>query len=242
MESAVLTPTATAPAAAPPVDPALAGLKERAKAPEGNPSLAEAGRVFFRYGSPRTLTVGLTLLLAARLWAGGWSVWDPVILLAYLAWQPFQEWLIHVYVLHFRPRRFLGLTLDFSLARKHRRHHVDPWNVPELFIPLGTIAFSFLFHATLFGALLPLPQALTGLVVLTGTGLTYEWIHYLTHTAYRPKSAMYRKVWQYHRLHHFKNEKYWMGVTMHLGDKVLGTLPEPRSVETSPTARTLGLS
>ena len=42
-----------------------------------------------------------------------------------------------------------------------------------------------------------------------------------------------------HRLHHFKNEHYWMGVTMHLGDRVLGTLASPKEVPTSPTCRDL---
>jgi hypothetical protein len=48
-------------------------------------------------------------------------------------------------------------------------------------------------------------------------------------------------LWRYHRLHHFKNEHYWQGVTMHLGDRVLGTLPDHTKVPTSPTCRTLGV-
>ena len=85
------------------------------------------------------------------------------------------------------------------------------------------------------------PSAVTALVLTTITALTYEWVHYLTHTSYRAKGRWYRRLWRLHRLHHFKNEKYWFGVTRHFGDVVLKTLPDPDAVETSDTARTLGI-
>ena len=72
--------------------------------------------------------------------------------------------------------------------------------------------------------------------------LTYEWTHYLVHAPYRAKTQFFRKRSRNHRLHHFKNEHYWFGVTMKLGDKVLGTYPDERNVELSPTARTLGVA
>ena len=67
----------------------------------------------------------------------------------------------------------------------------------------------------------------------------YEWIHYLVHTNHRPRGRAYRYMWRAHRLHHYKNEKYWMGVTMHAADHVLGTFPQKSDVETSATAREL---
>ena len=54
--------------------------------------------------------------------------------------------------------------------------------------------------------------------------LTYEWCHFLTHTSYRPRGWAYKRIYKFHRLHHFKNEKYWMGVSRHLADYVLGTM------------------
>ena len=54
-------------------------------------------------------------------------------------------------------------------------------------------------------------------------------------------TALYRYVWRAHRNHHFRNEHYWFGVTMHLADHVLGTFPERSAVEVSPTVRTLGI-
>lgn len=41
----------------------------------------------------------------------------------------------------------------------------------------------------------------------------YEWTHYLIHTDYKPRRAIYRAVWRNHRYHHFKNENYWFTVT-----------------------------
>ncbi|HEX3293716.1 MAG TPA: sterol desaturase family protein, partial [Solirubrobacterales bacterium] len=67
----------------------------------------------------------------------------------------------------------------------------------------------------------------------------YEWTHFLIHTAYRPRSAAYKAIWKNHRLHHFKNEDFWHGVTNNLSDRVLGTNPDQREVPKSKTARTL---
>jgi hypothetical protein len=77
--------------------------------------------------------------------------------------------------------------------------------------------------------------------VLTGQVLVaiYEWTHFLIHTAYRPRSRYYRSIWRNHRLHHFKNEHYWHGITNTLGDRAMGTLRDQREVQKSETARTL---
>ena len=66
----------------------------------------------------------------------------------------------------------------------------------------------------------PWPALLTEL--LTGYVLVgiYEWTHFLIHTAHRPRSRLYRSVWQTHRLHHFKNEHYWHGITNTIADSL----------------------
>jgi hypothetical protein len=50
---------------------------------------------------------------------------------------------------------------------------------------------------------------------------------------------VYRAIWRNHRLHHFKNEHFWHGITNNLSDRVLGTNPDQREVPKSSTARTL---
>ena len=70
--------------------------------------------------------------------------------------------------------------------------------------------------------------------------LLYEWTHYLTHTRYKPKGKYYRRIWQLHRWHHYKHEGYWFSFTVPYLDGWFGTGPDPKEVERSPTARTLG--
>jgi sterol desaturase/sphingolipid hydroxylase (fatty acid hydroxylase superfamily) len=70
---------------------------------------------------------------------------------------------------------------------------------------------------------------------------TYEWCHFLIHTPYRPRSRYYRNIWRSHRLHHFKNENFWFGVSSDAADRVLGTSPDQVRVPKSETVRTLGM-
>ena len=65
---------------------------------------------------------------------------------------PLVEWLIHVFILHWRPRRIAGVEVDSLLARDHRRHHADPRDVPLVFIPWRAL----LWVVALPGLALPL--------------------------------------------------------------------------------------
>ena len=89
--------------------------------------------------------------------------------------------------------------------------------------------------------LLPLPQAVSGIAIYFTLVLNYEWIHFLIHTSYPPWSRFYRRLWRNHRLHHFKNEKYWYGVTMLSGDRLLDTQPVASDTPRSETCLTLGV-
>jgi sterol desaturase/sphingolipid hydroxylase (fatty acid hydroxylase superfamily) len=111
--------------------------------------------------------------------------------------------------------------------------------VELIFIPLPALVFAGALIAGI--ALLVPDRALGATFAATAVtlGLVYEWIHYLVHTDYRPKTAPYRAIWRHHRLHHFKNENYWFTVTTaSTADRVLGTQPDPSEVPTSPTATT----
>ena len=206
-------------------------------------TLAEAASTFWRARSPRLLAAVVLATGLARVAAGGLGWVDAALVAGLIAWQPFQEWLIHVFILHWKPRRVLGRTLDPELARRHRRHHEDPSNLPQIFMPIHAIFVGLPLNAALFLAILPAPrQVFTALFVGAAIGLVYEWTHFLIHTSYAPRGLIYRNLWRLHRLHHYKNEGYWFGVTGHLGDHVLGTAPDPKDVPLSPTARTLGVA
>jgi len=203
--------------------------------------LGDAAREFWRYPSPWLLAIAFAGSLIARVAVGDWQWTDALLPFAVLAVFPLVEWMIHVFVLHWRPRQILGVRIDPLLGRKHRAHHADPKNVKLIFIPLESLAGAF--GAALLTALVIIPRTglgLTFLAVVFGIGVVYEWSHYLVHTDYKPRTWFYRTIYKNHRLHHFKNEHYWYAVTTPgLADRVLGTYPDPRSVPTSPTAKDL---
>jgi hypothetical protein len=205
-------------------------------------TLGGAARIFAAYGSPRLMAVAAGAAVLARLLVGrlGWS--DLVVVGAILAIEPFAEWLLHVFVLHFRPRTFGGRRIDPLFARRHRMHHRDPRNIPLVFVPLPVLAGFFVTLAAISGLAFPDHRlGLTAFATMTTFLFGYEWSHYLIHSPYVPRSAAFRAVWRAHILHHYKNEQYWFGVTNPVADYVLRTHPAKGAVPTSPTARTLGV-
>ena len=162
---------------------------------------------------------------------------------------PLVEWLIHVLLLHAKPICWHGHRHELVAAREHRAHHEAPGELNGVLIPVyavliffGLIALtvwvlSFPIHAVLGGD--RLAHAATGLVISYGVLAGYEWSHFLIHTPYRPRGRYYRSIWRGHRLHHYKNERYWFGVTSTLADRALRTAPDQAVVPRSPTARSL---
>ena len=203
-------------------------------------TLSEEFRFFRSQMQPRVEAAALIAALVARLVVGSWAATDAIVVVALVGIQPFFEWVFHVYVLHYRPVTLFGRTLDFELARKHREHHVDPSIVELVFVPLRSLVWALVITTALFGALMPsVGAALTATAGASLLLLAYEWTHYLIHSTYRPKTRVFRAIWRAHRLHHYKNEQYWFGVTTPAADYVLRTYPEPADVPTSPTARDL---
>ena len=206
-------------------------------------SLREAFARFMRFRSPRLLVPAALAALATRLGLRGWRRRDVGIATAILAVEPFTEWIIHVGLLHFRPRDVAGRRIDPLVARKHREHHADPKDAELIFIPMEVLRLSI--PASLVGWFLGernVRTAMTGVATSLAMLTAYEWTHYLIHSEYRPRHRPYRGIWRAHRLHHFRNEHYWFGVTMHGADRVLRTFPERDAVPVSPTARTLGIA
>jgi hypothetical protein len=196
---------------------------------------------FWRHPSPWLISGFLALSVAARFVVGGGSWWELLMPMALVALFPVIEWVIHVGILHWRPRRVAGLEVDSLLARKHREHHADPRDLPLVFIPWQVLAW--LLPAYVVVVLLAVPSASAAwslLVSVYALKAGYEWTHYLIHSDYRPRSAAYRAVWRNHRLHHYKNEHYWFTVTTAgTADRLFGTYPDPDSVTTSGTAKNL---
>ena len=212
---------------------------------EPDMSLGRAFQLWLRELQPKFLLAHLLGWIGYRgylIGQGDISGWDLLPIVAIIAAHPFIEWLIHTFVLHHKPRTVLGLRWDYHSARYHRLHHRDPWDLRFILMPLPAMVVGMSSAAVVFRLVTPSPGIwATAMIVTAAIAAYYEWIHFLTHTSYRPKGWFYKRQWRFHRLHHFKNERYWMGVTRHLGDMVLGTFPEPDAVETSKTAKTLGI-
>jgi Fatty acid hydroxylase superfamily len=205
-------------------------------------TLLDAGREFWRHPSPWLISGALVPASVARIAEGDWQITDALVVGVMVAAWPVYEWVIHVFILHWRPRRVAGVTIDPALARTHRKHHADPRNMAFIPIPWKTILLSIL-PLSVGIAVLAFPRlglGLTYLVVSGVLGLCYEWCHCLIHSDYKPKTAAYRTIWRNHRLHHYKNEHYWFTTTSSgTADRLLRTNPDPATVPTSQTAKNL---
>lgn len=213
-------------------------------------TLARAWREFFRRESPWVIGAGIAALAVVRVALGDFSWRDAVAVAAMLAVYPFGEWAIHVYLLHAKPIRIRGRKIETVAARAHRAHHQEPTDLDMVLLYWWQAAFLLLFAVpltTAVGALVvtalagPVPLGAIVSAAIAGYCMVfvYEWTHFLIHTAYRPRTRAYKAIWRNHRLHHFKNEHFWHGITNNLSDRVLGTNPEARDVPKSRTARTL---
>lgn len=196
---------------------------------------------FWKHPSPWMISATILTALVWRILEGDWrlaDLWAPVILVALF---PVLEWVIHVFILHWRPRKIAGVRIDSELARDHRRHHADPRNIPLVFIPWRTLVAVILSDVAIAVFAFPrLGQGLTFLFAVGVTGLIYEWSHYLIHSDYKPRTAAYKAIWRNHRLHHYKNEHYWFTVTSTgTADRLLRTYPDPATVKASSTAKNL---
>ena len=213
-------------------------------------TLGDVWRSFLRRRTPPILAAGIVAAIALRAALGHYDWRDVVVMVGVVALTPLAEWAIHVYLLHARPIRMRGRRYDLIAAREHRAHHMAPAELDGVLIPtyavlifLPQIALtvwllSFPIHAVIGGD--RIAHAATGLLISYVILASYEWCHFLIHTPYRPRGRYYRSIWRGHRLHHYKNEHYWFGVTSTVGDHLLRTAPDQATVAKSRTARTLG--
>jgi fatty acid hydroxylase family protein len=214
-------------------------------------SLHDCWRHFVRQPSPPLLAGAIAVAVALRLLLAHYGWRDAVVAVGLVAVTPVVEWLIHVYLLHAKPIRLLGREHDLVAAREHRAHHRAPAVLEGVLIPrYAVVVFVAQIALTMWLLSFPIKLVLGGdRLAFAATGLlvayvilgTYEWCHFLIHTQYRPRGRYYRSIWRGHRLHHFKNERYWFGVTSTVGDHLLRTAPDQSQVEKSGTARTLGV-
>jgi hypothetical protein len=213
-------------------------------------TVGEAWRAFRGKHGPWVIGAAIVAALLGRIALGplGWRdlAAGAFILLVY----PFGEWAIHVHLLHLRPFDFRGRRVELVTAQAHRAHHENPRSLDLInFSPVEALAIltlavpaaAALAAGVVAAVARPLGAGPVVTMLLVGYVLVgvYEWTHFLIHTAHRPRSRYYRAIWRNHRLHHYKNEHYWHGITSTVGDRVFRTNPAQADVPRSPTARTL---
>ena len=66
------------------------------------------------------------------------------------------------------------------------------------------------------------PSAMLGVMSAI---LNYEWVHYVAHIPYQPRTRMGSWMKQYHLRHHFISEKEWFGVSNPSLDFVVRLVP-----------------
>jgi hypothetical protein len=205
-------------------------------------TLFGVARAFLRYGSPRILTAQFFVALVVRCFLPAPSLRDAVVVLAVVVYWPLQEWFLHWGVLHAKPRRIGSRMFDSRAAKKHRDHHERPHVLGTALLPTPTILLLVVVHLVFWRLVAPTAAVgCTGVIALGGAALLYEWIHFSTHTAYKPKTRYFRTVRINHLMHHFRNEGHWYSFTLPALDDWLGTGGAPKNVPQSETCKTLGV-
>ncbi len=215
--------------------------KEQANLPA---TAGQAFKAMYSHPSPIILSALAIFFVGLRIWMGNWQWQDAIApLVIFLLW-PFWEWGIHVFLLHYKPKTVFGKTIDLPLPVKHRQHHQEPWDISNIFIHLGVFPIVVPIIIGLFYALMPsVTLATSALAMFFVLALNYELTHFLSHINWCPPLSYYRRRVRLHRLHHFRNENLWWGVSMGMGDVILGTAPPVTDAERSPTVDNLhGLS
>lgn len=191
--------------------------------------------VFLRHGSVAALVAGVAVEALAFL--SGWI--EPrfaLILLGALLFY-LSEYGMHRFAFHAPPLPWPWLRR--MQHRLHYDHHVEPSRLELLFLPIWflvpNLAVATGLVALVFGAEASV-SALFGMMLAI---LHYEWVHYVAHIPYQPRTRLGRWIKQYHLRHHFISEKHWFGVSNPSLDGLFGTFRGPSATEKSETVRKL---
>jgi hypothetical protein len=176
------------------------------------------------------------LALGLLLGRGEFGRWWWLVFVLLLT--PFYEWVVHKYILHadlsFMPKGFQDYW-----DKVHPGHHKDPAHVPLIFAPFE-VAIQVPLSFFIIGLII-FRDFDAALVLFTATQsyyLFYEWMHLAHHLDfYVPRTKWGKALKRNHLLHHFKNERFWWGITNLIGDNILGTNPPPSKIPFSVTVK-----
>ena len=191
--------------------------------------------VFLRHGSVAALVVGVVVEVLAFLL--GWAAPKPLMILLGALMFYLSEYGMHRFAFHATP-------LSWSVARKlqhrlHYDHHVEPNRLDLLFLPIWFLAPNLAVATGIFALIFGVEASMSALFGMMLAILHYEWVHYVAHIPYQPRTWLGRWIKQYHLRHHFVSEKHWFGVSNPTLDGVFGTFHGPDASEKSATTRKL---
>lgn len=191
---------------------------------------------FLRHGS-NAVIVAMTLALAISAAIGLYAL-SPVGLLVGVVLFFLSEYSTHRYVLHAGPSKSpFVLRLQ---RRLHYDHHVEPSRLDLLFLPQWALYPLLAVYAAVYLAITRSVAVTLSVVLGNLLGLLYyEWVHYVAHIPYQPRTPWGRYMKKYHLWHHFKNERLWFGVTNPSLDYVHRTFARVGAVERTTTTREL---
>jgi hypothetical protein len=192
---------------------------------------------FFRHGSNAVLGFGVLLwLIIATI---GAITINPLLAMAGALMFFFSEYGFHRFAFHAPPVRRVSFILKLQ-HRLHYDHHETPERLDLLFLPLWFLVPNLAITAGVIALIWPNASVISALIAGAALAiLYYEWVHFLAHIPYRPRTGWGRWIKKYHLRHHFKNEQVWFGVTNPSFDMLVGTCPNPETVPRSAQVRHL---
>ncbi|HEY1748005.1 MAG TPA: sterol desaturase family protein [Xanthobacteraceae bacterium] len=190
---------------------------------------------FLRHGSNAWLALGLAALIAA--FAAGLVPFSLFWLVIGALTFYVSEYGFHRFGFHAEPSR--STFIRKLQHRLHYDHHAEPDRLDLLFLPMWflvpNLSLTALGFAIIFGWHV-VPPALCGVMLAI---FHYEWVHYVAHIPYQPRTRVGRWIKQYHLRHHFISEKFWFGVSNPSMDFVGRTYKIAGEVKRSGTTRKL---
>ncbi|MGA7328741.1 MAG: sterol desaturase family protein [Rhodomicrobium sp.] len=193
-------------------------------------------REFLKHGSNAALILSAALffILAAAGLLQLSLLW--VLAGAFLFYMT--EYTTHRFLFHAHPSR-IGLILRLQ-RRLHYDHHVEPSRLDLLFLPLWYVVPNFIAVSLVAWGFLGDWNGVLSLVLGAMLALLhYEWVHYIAHIPYKPRTGFGRWMKKYHLLHHFKNERFWFGVSNPTMDLLYRTYRAPEDSDRSASTRVL---
>jgi len=190
---------------------------------------------FFRHGATALLAIAVAAVFIAWTFGAVTLSLIEVALGALLFYA--SEYGMHRFAFHAPPA-------PWAFARKlqhrlHYDHHVEPGRLDLLFLPVWFLVPNLLATAALVGLILGRGAVASVMLGVVLAILHYEWVHFVAHIPYRPRTALGRWMKQYHLRHHYISEKHWFGVSNPSMDLAFGTSAKADAVERSATTRKL---